>query len=311
QRRRVLLNQADISNGEIGIAGTGSLDYSGEPRLTLGFAGTPMSASALKRIWPTLIVPEVREWVVERIERGAVQRVEIGVNSPVRNLPRRGPPIPEDGLNINIVASGVTVHPVDDLPSVRDADLKAHVTGRTATVTIGQGVADTPAGRKLNISDFVFEVPDMAPKPPPARAKFRIDGSVPAVAELLASDKLSDFSATLVDPNASRGTVSATVMLGLPIKRELTRADTTYAVTADLGGFSADRVVMNQKLEANALKIVANNQGYQVKGDVKINGQPASLDYRKPSEGDADIKMAATLDDASRARLGLDLGPAV
>ena len=68
---------------------------------------------------------------------------------------------------------------------------------------------------------------------------------------------------------------------------------------------------MNQKLEANTLKVVANNQGYQVKGDVKINGQPASLDYRKPSEGDADIKLQATLDDASRARLGLDLGPAV
>jgi len=68
---------------------------------------------------------------------------------------------------------------------------------------------------------------------------------------------------------------------------------------------------MNQKLEANTLKVVANNQGYQVKGDVKINGQPATLDYRKPSEGDADIKMQATLDDASRARLGIDLGPAV
>jgi hypothetical protein len=68
---------------------------------------------------------------------------------------------------------------------------------------------------------------------------------------------------------------------------------------------------MNQKLEANALKIVANNQGYQVKGDVKINGQAAALDYRKPSEGDADIKLFATLDDASRARFGFDLGPAV
>ena len=68
---------------------------------------------------------------------------------------------------------------------------------------------------------------------------------------------------------------------------------------------------MSQKLEANALKIVANNQGYQVKGDVKINGQAASLDYRKPAEGDADVRLAATLDDAGRARLGLDLGPAV
>src|SRR5258706_5082918 len=237
--------------------------------------------------------------------------MEVGVNSPVRSLSRRGPPIPDDGLAVNIVASGVTLHPVDELPLVRDADLKARVTGRTATVTIGQAASDTPAGRKLTISDFVFEVPDMAPKPAPARVKYRIDGPVPAAAEVLALDRLSEFSGTLVDPNSSKGTVSAVVTLGLPIKRELTKADTTYAITADLGGFAADRLVMNQKLEASALKVIANNQGYQVKGEVKINGQAASMDYRKPMEGDADIKLQATLDDASRARLGLDLGPAV
>ena len=141
--------------------------------------------------------------------------------------------------------------------------------------------------------------------------KFRIDGPVPAAAEILASDRLSEFSGTLIDPNASKGTVSAMVTLGLPIKRELTKADTTYGITADLAGFAADHLVMNQKLEANTLKVVASNGGYQVKGDVKINGQPASLDYRKPSEGDADIKLQATLDDASRTRLGLDLGPAL
>jgi hypothetical protein len=310
-RRRVLLTQADISNGEIGIAGTGSIDYSGEPQLKLGFAGTPMSASALKRIWPTLIVPEVREWVIERIERGSLQRLEIGVNAPVKDLPRKGPPIPDDGLAINIVASGVTVRPVDRLPSVHDADLKAHVTGRTATVTIGQGTADTPTGRKLNISEFAFEVPDLHSKPPPARVKLRIDGPVPAAAEILSSDRLSDFSATPIDPGSSKGTFSATINLGMPIKGELAKAETTYAVTADLNGFSADKLVMNQKLEANSLRLVANNQGYQVKGDVKINGQAATLDYRKPSDGDADIKLQATLDDAGRARLGLDLGPAM
>ena len=93
------------------------------------------------------------------------------------------------------------------MPAVRDADLKARVTGRTATVTIGQGIADTPAGRKINISDFSFEVPDMAPKPSPSRVKFRVDCPVPAAAEILASDRISDLSGTLIDPNASKGTV--------------------------------------------------------------------------------------------------------
>jgi hypothetical protein len=310
-RKRVLLTQADVSNGEISVAGTGIVDYSGEPRLQLGFAGTPMSASALKRMWPILIVPEVREWVIERIEKGSLQRIDVAVNSPVRNLSRKGPPIPDDGLAVNIAASGITVRPVDEMPSVRDADLKARVTGRTATVVIGQGTADTPAGRKLNVSEFTFEVPDMAPKPAPAKVRFRVDGGVPAAAELLASDRLSEFSGTLVDPNSSKGNVSAIITLGLPVKKALTKADTSYTVAADLNGFAADKLVMNQKLEASALKVVANNAGYQVRGDVKINGQLASLDYRKPAEGDADVKLAATLDDASRARLGLDLGPAV
>jgi Protein of unknown function len=310
-KKRVLLTQADISNGEIGIAGTGNVDYSGEARLQLGFAGTPMTASALKRMWPALIVPEVREWVVERIERGSLQRIEVGVNTAIKNLPRKGPPIPDDGLAVNIVASGVTVRPVDGLPSVRDADLRAHVTGRTATVTIGQAVADTPAGRKLNFSDFVFDVPDTHAKPAPSRVKMKIDGPVPAAAEILTSDRLSDLSGALVDPTTSKGTFSATVNLGMPVKGELTKADTAYAATVDINGFAADKLVMNQKLEANNLKVIANNAGYQVKGDVKINGQQCSLDYRKPSEGDADVKLQATLDDASRARLGLDLGPAV
>src|SRR3954454_3396177 len=309
--KRVLLTQADISNGEIGIAGTGSIDYANEARLQLGLAGTPMAASALKRMWPILIVPEVREWVIERIEKGTLQRIEVGVNSPVRNLPRKGPPIPDDGLAVNIVASGVTVRPVNGMPAVRDADLKARVTGRTATVTIGQGIADTPAGRKINISDFSFEVPDMAPKPSPSKVKFRVDASVPAAAEVLASDRISDLSGTLIDPNASKGTVAAIITLAMPVTGSMTKADTTYSVTADLAGFAADKLVMNQKLESNTLRLVANNAGYQVKGDVKINGQPASLDYRKQNEGDADIRLQATLDDASRQRLGIDLGSAV
>ncbi|MCP4618945.1 MAG: DUF3971 domain-containing protein [Bradyrhizobium sp.] len=310
-RKRVLLTQADLSNGEVSVAGTGVIDYSGEPRLQLGFAGTPMSASQMKRVWPILIAPEVREWVLERVEKGQLQRVDIAINSPVRNLSRKGPPIPDDGLSVNIIANGVTVRPVDQMPAVRDADLKARVTGRTVLVTIGQGIADTPAGRKINFTDFNFEVPDMAPKPSPAKVRVRVDGPVPAAAEILSSERLSDLGGSLIDPNTSKGNFSAVINMGMPVKNALTKADTSYNVTADLTGFAADKLVMNQKLEASTLKVSANNAGYQVKGDVKINGQQASLDYRKANDGDADVKLAATLDDASRARLGMDLGPAV
>jgi hypothetical protein len=226
QHKQVVLKQADVSNGEIGIAATGSIEYSGEPLIRLDFSGTPMPASTLKQIWPALVAPKVREWIIERIERGTVQRLDIDVNTLVKNLSRNGPPIPDDGLNVAIVASGVSLRPVDGLPSIRDADLKAHITGRTANVSISQGVADTPAGRKLNVSDAVFEIADMAPNPMQAKVRFRIDGSVPTVAEILASDKLGDLSATVLDPNGSKGTGSTIVSLTLPIKRDIARSET-------------------------------------------------------------------------------------
>ncbi len=309
--RLVSLTQANISNGELGVAGTGSVDYSGEPRMKLGFAGTPMNASALKRMWPILIVPEVREWVIERIEAGNLQRIEIGVNSPTKNLTRRGPPIPDDGLNVAIIANDVSLRPVDGLPVVHDGDLRARITGRTATVTISQANVDTPGGRKVNLSDIVFEVPDMAPKPSPSKIRFKLEGPAPGVVEVLNSDRLSEASGNMLDPNAIKGNVTAQVAMGMPIQHELTKADTTYNVTADLKDFSADKLVMNQKVEANVLKIAASNQGYQVRGDIKINGQTGQLDYRKPTDGDAEVRLSATLDDASRTRMGVDLGSAV
>ncbi|WP_184083018.1 DUF3971 domain-containing protein [Afipia massiliensis] len=308
ENRRVLLTQCDISNGEIGVAGSGSLDYSGEARLTLGMAATPMPVTVLKRIWPVLIAPEVREWVTERVDRGMVQRLDVAVNAPVHTLVRGGPPIPDDGLSVNFLASGLTIKPVDDMPLVRDADMKGRVSGRTVNINVGQGAVDTPAGRRLNISDLTFEVPDLAPKPAPTKVRFRIDGPVPAAAEVLQSERLREAGDTAIDPNSSKGTVSAIVTLAMPLKNALTKADTTYSINLDLGALAVDKLAMNQKLEANSLKVVADNQGYRVKGDVKIGGQPAALDYRKNNEGDADVRVSATLDDAARARLGVDLG---
>ena len=49
----------------------------------------------------------------------------------------------------------------------------------------------------------------MAPKPSPSKVRVRVDGSIPAAAEILASDRLSDLAGTLIDPNASKGNFSA------------------------------------------------------------------------------------------------------
>jgi hypothetical protein len=309
EKQRIDVLQGDIGNMEVGLAVSGNLDYStADPRLTLGVAANRMSVSAMKKLWLFCITPKVRNWVNDHVMSGSVERLSIATNAPLSTLRTTGPAIPDDGLSIEIVGTGVELRPVDGLPPIRDAELSLRVNGRKAVVNLSRGGVETSPGRKFAITSGVFEVPDTFPTAPPAKARFRLDGSVQAAAELLGLERLRDFSGAPLDPATSRGTVSAQVSLGLPLKDDLPPGSSTYTVNMDVANFSAEHLVMGQKVEATTLHVVGNNQGYWIKGDVKLNGTPAALDYRKPrGDGDAEVRIQSTLDEAARAKLGFDL----
>ena len=175
----------------------------------------------MKRLWPVFVIPKVREWFNEHLISGNVERVVIAVNAPLDTLRAGGPPVPDDGLTLDALATNCVVRPVQGLPVLHDADLTVRIVGRDAQITLGKATADLPSGRKLVMSSGLFEVPDTAPHEPPARVHFKIDGPVPAAAELLAMDRLRDASGAPFDPATTHGTMSALVALALPLKPDL------------------------------------------------------------------------------------------
>ena len=312
-KQRVEFDRGDIGNMDLGVAISGGLDYSGdEARLAVGIAGTRMSVAALKLLWPTFVGPKVRAWVEDHMLGGTVERFVIAVNAPLPTLKTVGPPIPDDGLSIEINGNGAEIRPVDGLPSIRDADVSVRITGRTATVSVGRGNIELSGGRKLAISSGTFEVPDTYVDQPPARARFRVDGPVSAGAELLNLPRLREFSGSPIDAATSRGTLVAHVVLGLRMREDLPPGSAQYAMNLDVSNFSAERLVMGQKVEASVLRVRADNQGYQIKGEVKINGIPAALDYRKSRDAaEAEVRVQANLDDRARAKLGFELNGSI
>jgi hypothetical protein len=318
-RKRIEVEQGDFGRIDtrpehnIGVAVTGSLDYSGtQPHLAFGAAGTRMPVSAMKRLWPIFAATDVRLWVEEHISGGMVERAVVAGNAPLEDFKHNGPPMPEDGLSVDIETSGTTVRPITSLPAIRDADLTVRIVGRNAVVNIGRGTVEPAPGRKLNIAGGVFEVPDTHPKPAPARASFRIDGGMPAAAALLASEGLRDSVGITLDPASTRGTVSAQVAVKLVIAKPMPEDASSYVISADLMNFAADKMLLGQRVEASTLKAAASSDGFQIKGDVKINGTPATIDVRK-QKGDAvaELHMQSTIDEAARHRLGVDLASTI
>src|SRR6185437_4238528 len=317
--KRIDLEQGDLGridtrpSHNIGIAVTGRLDYGGaEPHVAFGVAGTRMPVSALKRLWPVFAAVDVRSWVEGHISGGTVERVVIAGNAPLEDFKHNGPPTPDDGLSVDIETSGTTLRPLASLPAIRDADLTVRITGRNAVVNIGRGTVEAAPGRKLNIASGIFEVPDTHPKPAPARASFRIDGTVPAAAALLSSEGLRDSVGITLDPASTRGTISAQVAVKLALAKPMPEDSSSYTISADLTNFAADKMLLGQKVEAQSLKATATADGYQIKGDAKINGTSAYIDLRKQKgDADAELHLQSIIDEAARRRLGLDLGTAV
>jgi hypothetical protein len=311
--RRFVVDEGDLGNTNVGVALSGAMDFSSSDlRLRIGVAGTRMPVDSLKRLWPVFVAPKVRDWFNEHLSGGTLERIVIAVNAPFETLKETGPPIPDDGLSIEALATGCVIRPVEGLPPLRDADLGIHIAGRDVIIAVNKATADLPSGRKLALSSGVFEVPDTAPHAPPARVHFKLDGPIPAAAELLRMDRLRDVADAPFDPSAIRGTMSAQVTMGMPLKAELPPGSTNYTITVEATNFAADRMIMGQKVEAALLRASATPQGFQLKGDVKIGGTPASLEYRKArNETDAEVHIQGMLDEASRNSLGLDTGSAI
>ena len=186
------MEQGDIANVEIGVALTGEVDFSaGDPRLAFGIAGTRMPLAAMKKLWPAFVQPEVRNWVNDHILRGDIERVAIATNAHLSTFKRGGPPVPDDGLFIEIVARNAALRPLETLPPIEDAEVAVRVTGRYASVGVNKGMIALPSGRKLTVANGLFEVPDSEVPQPPTKTRMRIEGPVPVVAELLETERLA------------------------------------------------------------------------------------------------------------------------
>ena len=101
--RRLDIDQAEASGKGVSVAMSGNLDFSGpDPRLAVGLAARNISAAAFRQMWPPFVNPPVRSWILERTAGGVIEQGEIATNAPISSFRSSGPPVPDDGLSIQI-----------------------------------------------------------------------------------------------------------------------------------------------------------------------------------------------------------------
>jgi hypothetical protein len=308
---RLDLQEGGISGATAGVALSGSLAFGGAvPMISFGLASNQLPVSAAKRLWAAPIAAGSRAWVMDHVDQGLIEKLVIAGNIPLDKVGKADVELPDEAVKVDVSAVGVVFRPLVNLPPVRDAQVNATVTGRVARAQIVRGIVETQGNRRFNVSNALIEVLDHAPPNPKGAVRFHIDGPADALAETISLEPLKSALNFSFDPATTKGMVSVNASFNLTFRRTLIESETDYVIDADLTNFSSDHVVRGQRVDNVAAKLTITPPQIRVKGEGRIAGAPANFEYSKDRKtNDADFKLAATLDDGARARVGLDLAP--
>ena len=266
----------------------------------------------IMRIWPSFINAEARTWCLEHIRGGdlASGSMKVDWDAPALDDAMHKRAVPPDSVRGDFQMRDAAVDLLPGVPTLTGVDATGLITGRVFEVTAKHGAMEFPGGRRMQASDIFFRVPDTSPAPIVAsQAGAHVQGTADALAELLSDEAIKKYSGFTVDPANVKGQFQGQLTLDLGLGKTVRPEDQRFHAQGTLSNFQLEKYVADEHFEQGALEIAANSNSLKITGQGLVNGMPAKVDLSRVGTEDGLLQMNLVLDDAIRAKLGLNLGP--
>src|SRR5262249_30222222 len=145
--------------------------------LDLAVVAQGVTADDVKRVWPNFVAPDARNWFGQNVVGGKIDDANMKFDFPVGTLPLKGEdkPIPQNGIFVEMTASGLKVKPAAALQPI-ELQGKAHLQVHDADVTISAdgGMLPTDKGN-ISVANASLE---MSPADDPDQQIVEISGDM-------------------------------------------------------------------------------------------------------------------------------------
>jgi len=307
--KRFDIGRVELVGPDVAAAATGAFDWVNGPHIRLGVSTGRMPLRSLFRVWPSMMGAPARTWLIGHVHAGAIESAKLSIDfdkSALTSMRFDRPP-PDSSLQLEFQLTGVSLTALRGVPDIANLDGSGKLTGRTVLFKASAGAMQTGPGRRLTLSNGSFALPyNDGGRATPARVETRVAGSVDAVSELLAREAIRDVAAMPLEPNSLKGQVDGQLRLDFKIGPDARGDDVKVFVNANVANFVADHLIGKEKFENGSLTVVGDPSGLRANGSGRIFGGPATLDLRKDVGKPAFATLNATIDDAARARYGVD-----
>lgn len=284
-----------------------------EGGLRVGLEARDTDVREALRVWPEIVAPTVRGYLVETLASGTLERLSLATVVTAENFRamRRGEGLPPQAVEIgfSIVDAGFAPNP--GLPPLTQARIAGVVRGRSAEIAGASAILPLAGGRVLALSDGGFAMEDFWRPGERAAIGFRIGGGADALAALLRSPIIARAERVELAPEDVSGAVDIGVSLAMALNAPPDPAQIPITVEGTIADLSLRSIFGDEDLTAGAFTVSYRDGDLDVRGAGRLSEDQADVTLTQKRGAGGEATIALTLDKAARERRGVDLGDAV
>jgi hypothetical protein len=306
------IDQLVISKPGSRIAAAGRIDM---VRRGLGIdmtmAAERVTLDDIKLMWPAAVAPDARNWFVKNVSGGTIDHASMRLSFPAGTLPKLGEdkPVPQNGLSVDVVGSGMTVSAAEGLaPVVIDGQTRLQVRDNKITMSVDGATMDTAQG-PLQVAGAAVVIDSSVPGARILEVSGDLDGGIPSMITLLKQYQPDMFKtgAMPVDPATIAGTVDANLVATVQLGANDAVTAIDYAINGSVNDFGSTAPIMGYALGGGQLAFSASPSGYRIGGTAKVADVEAGIVIEGSLAENGATLASATIDTADLKSLGFDV----
>ena len=252
-------------------------------------------------LWPRVLAPRPRAWVVENLGAGEVTDFRAGLKI---DQGRRTDPA------LSFAFREGEVRPLRGLSPVVAAEGFASLGQGRFAVSLDAGRMVSATGGAIDLAGSTFVIADTRVHPPRAHLQLRAAGPVRAGLEVLDEPAFRFLQKAGLATDIAEGQAAVAGDVRFPIAPGLVASQIDYGFTGQLTGISSDRLVPGKALTAQALELSVAPSGLGITGPATLEGVPLTAAVTVPFGPEAaapEVRGRVEIGGEAVARLGIGL----
>lgn len=299
---RLSIDQAALTMGKTALKLAGTIDDRPEGLgVDIGGSLEHLAVTDFAKLWPIGPARGARDWITENIHSGEITRGALRIQALPGQL--SGTALPDDVVDLTFEFDGLDVTYIRGLTPLTDAKGHARLTGNRFELEMTGGKIGP-----LDASDGHFSCEDLETRGAPGKIDVHLSGATADLLGVLDMEPLGYPTKFGIDPQTVGGRMAGRLDVVVPLRRAVHFADIVLRADAETESLSLPAVYRDFEVSDGALTFSVTNDALEAKGDAKLGGYPARVDWheafnaRERGTRPTHISVEVTLDGRGRAR---------